>query len=39
MALKLAKRAYLLEVGYIVVEGEASELVKDERVKKAYLGG
>jgi branched-chain amino acid transport system ATP-binding protein len=39
MALKLAKKAYLLEVGYIVVEGEASELVKDERVKKAYLGG
>jgi branched-chain amino acid transport system ATP-binding protein len=39
MALKLAKRAYLLEVGYIVVEGEALELAKDERVKKAYLGG
>jgi branched-chain amino acid transport system ATP-binding protein len=39
MALKLAKRAYLLEVGYIVVEGEALELAKDDRVKKAYLGG
>ena len=39
MALKLAKRAYLLEVGYIVVEGDASELAKDERVRKAYLGG
>jgi len=39
MALKLAKKAYLLEVGYIVVEGEASELAKDDRVKKAYLGG
>jgi branched-chain amino acid transport system ATP-binding protein len=39
MALRLAKRAYLLEVGYIVVEGEASELARDERVKKAYLGG
>jgi branched-chain amino acid transport system ATP-binding protein len=39
MALKLAQRAYLLEVGYVVVEGEASELAKDERVKKAYLGG
>ena len=39
MALKLAKRAYLLEVGYIVVEGEAPELAKDDRVKKAYLGG
>jgi branched-chain amino acid transport system ATP-binding protein len=39
MALKLAKRAYLLEVGYIVVEGDAQELANDERVKKAYLGG
>ena len=39
MALKLAKKAYLLEVGYIVVEGDAPELAKDERVKKAYLGG
>jgi branched-chain amino acid transport system ATP-binding protein len=39
MALKLAKRAYLLELGYFVVEGDASELAKDERVKKAYLGG
>jgi len=39
MALKLAKRAYLLEVGNIVVEGDAQELANDERVKKAYLGG
>ena len=39
MALKLAKRAYLLEIGSIVVEGDAKELVNDARVKKAYLGG
>ncbi len=39
MALKLAERAYLLEIGYIVVEGDAKELVNDARVKKAYLGG
>ena len=39
MALKLAKRAYLLEIGYIVVEGDAKELANDDRVKKAYLGG
>ena len=39
MALKLAKRAYLLEIGYMVVEGDAKELVNDDRVKKAYLGG
>jgi branched-chain amino acid transport system ATP-binding protein len=39
MALKLAERAYLLEIGYIVVEGDAKDLVNDARVKKAYLGG
>ena len=39
MALKLAKRAYLLEIGYMVVEGDAKELVNDDRVKKSYLGG
>jgi branched-chain amino acid transport system ATP-binding protein len=39
MALKLAQRAYLLEIGYIVVEGDAKDLVNDDRVKKAYLGG
>ena len=38
MALKLAQRAYLLEVGNIVMEGDTEELAKDERVKKAYLG-
>ena len=39
MALKLAKKAYLLEIGYIVVEGEAKDLANDDSVKKAYLGG
>lgn len=39
MALKLAKRAYILEVGTIVLEGDAQELSKNELVKKAYLGG
>jgi branched-chain amino acid transport system ATP-binding protein len=39
MALKLAQRAYLLETGYIVLEGDAKDLVDDSRVKKAYLGG
>ena len=39
MALKLAKRAYILEVGTIVLEGDAKELSKNELVKKAYLGG
>ena len=38
MALKLARRAYVLELGSIVLEGEAKKLLEDERVKKAYLG-
>jgi branched-chain amino acid transport system ATP-binding protein len=39
LALKLSDRAYVLEVGRITLEGDAAELAKDERVKKAYLGG
>ena len=39
MALELASRAYLLEVGNITLEGDARKLASDERVKKAYLGG
>ena len=39
MALKLAHRAYVLEVGEIVVQGDPGELIHNEMVKKAYLGG
>lgn len=39
MALKLAQRAYVLELGVVTLEGDAEELANDERVKKAYLGG
>jgi branched-chain amino acid transport system ATP-binding protein len=39
MAFTLANKAYILEVGSIVGEGDVEELAKDERVKKAYLGG
>ncbi len=39
MALKLAKRAYVLEMGRIVLEGPAQELAGDDRVRKHYLGG
>ncbi|MBA7705935.1 High-affinity branched-chain amino acid transport ATP-binding protein LivF [subsurface metagenome] len=39
MALELANKAYVLEVGNITLEGGARELANDERVKKAYLGG
>jgi branched-chain amino acid transport system ATP-binding protein len=37
-ALKLAHWGYVLETGSIVTEGEASKLLNDENVKKAYLG-
>ncbi len=39
MALELADRAYVLEVGNITLEGRATDLAHDERVVKAYLGG
>ena len=39
MALELANKAYVLEVGSITLKGDAKELANDERVKKAYLGG
>lgn len=36
--LATADRAYVLENGRIVMEGKGSELLNDERLKKAYLG-
>jgi branched-chain amino acid transport system ATP-binding protein len=38
MALELAKRAYVLEVGRIALEGLACDLMRDDRVQSAYLG-
>lgn len=38
MALSIADRAYVLETGKIVMEGNALDLLGDPRVKKAYLG-
>ena len=38
-ALSMADRAYVLEVGNIVMEGTGQQLLRDERVRKAYLGG
>jgi len=39
LALRLARRAYVLEAGRCVLEGEANAMANDERVKSAYLGG
>ena len=38
MALQVADRAYVLETGKIIMDGKASDLMNDERVRKAYLG-
>ena len=38
MALSVADRAYVLETGHIVKEGDAGELLNDESVQAAYLG-
>ena len=37
-ALGLADHAYVLETGRIVVQGTGQELLRDEAVRKAYLG-
>lgn len=37
-ALKIAHRAYVLETGKIVLEGNAAELANSEEIRSAYLG-
>lgn len=37
-ALSIADRAYVLETGNIVLEGNADDLLNDDSIKKAYLG-
>ena len=39
MALSVADRGYVLETGKIVSTGTGADLLNDEAVKKAYLGG
>jgi len=38
MALRVAHRAYVLEVGRVVMSGDAKQLAASDDVKKAYLG-
>ena len=38
MALQVAHRAYVLEVGRVVMSGNAKELAASDQVRKAYLG-
>jgi branched-chain amino acid transport system ATP-binding protein len=37
-SLKLAKRAYVLENGRVIMRGSGAELIADDRVRQAYLG-
>ena len=39
MALSIADRAYVLGTGLITLSGTASEILADDRVRAAYLGG
>jgi branched-chain amino acid transport system ATP-binding protein len=39
MALGISNRAYVLETGRFVLQGEAEELANSDEVRKAYLGG
>lgn len=39
LSLKLADRAYVLETGHIVATGTGDELLADDTIKQAYLGG
>ncbi len=38
-ALSIADRAYILETGHILREGRACDLINDDSIKSAYLGG
>ena len=38
MALGIAKRGYILQIGEVTIEDEAAKLAKNPKVKEAYLG-
>ena len=38
-ALSIANRAYVLEIGKMVKSGTGAELLNDEDIRRAYLGG
>ena len=38
LALQIAHRGYVIETGHVVTEGPASQLLRDEYIKQAYLG-
>ncbi|MFZ7119551.1 MAG: ABC transporter ATP-binding protein [Eubacteriaceae bacterium] len=38
LGLSISNRAYVLENGKVILKGESDSLIKDDRIKKAYLG-
>lgn len=38
IALQISDRGYVLERGQVAAQGQREELLKDEAIKKAYLG-
>jgi len=38
LAFRLAQKAYVLETGSIILEGDTADLLNDQRVKEVYLG-
>ena len=38
VSLRLSNRAYVLENGRVVMSGSGGELLRDDRVRQAYLG-
>lgn len=39
MALSISDRAYAMSTGSVVLSGNSKDLIKDDRIKAAYLGG
>jgi branched-chain amino acid transport system ATP-binding protein len=39
LALRMADRGYVMETGRIVLHGSAADLLHDDHVRAAYLGG
>ena len=38
MALSISDKAYVLENGIVSLSGNAKDIAKDDRIRKAYLG-
>jgi len=39
MALKLARRGYVIETGKVALEGESDKILNNDDVRRLYLGG